>query len=814
MSLTNEVKGILSELINNDDGWAQLLALHGWTFDVSAMSEAEFEDKLLNHPLTVDRSIAGFQDFASDSSRMIVPGRPSRSLLYHALASPNVVEHVNHTLLVVYPTLKQIDLVENLVYALRRVGIAEIAANARQLLGLSPTQSLPIAVAVYSSEYRPASETPHRTHADLCLARTGIARVGNTESHYVPRMRGFQVFLDGDDDHAIRVLPCRYSAYLAIQTRGRRDRFGPVFSGSAANQDASLDFWVPVHKLFNGSECLTGLDLTVEFESQHFNQKIAKLVGRLKDRGFSNVPDDRLDEPDYVFSDRIAELLPDDAILGPGMLAPPHQALVEEATHQGNSISFQTPPMGTPGFSNAFSPTLSVDAETSPPIRSWPEYAHVRQRTDVTPPQDINLEANVVAIANAGGFDAQHYKDFAGDGWVTATVTDPTMGRLQNEGGDELPSKSAYSLVTAPDFYPNVSQRRIYEWWRATNAAAANGELPDWWTSMVTDGTWGNFWRRSPEPLSDERHAANFPLPDSPFDAADRTTTGVITTLQEIDLSLPQIATPTATRHSFLPDHAAGAFAPGWDASVDRTTGVDHFTAYGLGSPFPEDAKLCAALSTFWPAAAPDITRTFFTVPFSNGSVCPMTDDELGVTGDQVAWDGITGPMIVGQTQNAVTIEYPDYPHVDYTRAALNNQFSIRKTSRVSVIEYQRRILATLRCYRAMGPQTPGNVREASHLFSFRVADAMSELDEAQAATGQTLNGPIYRFELFTDQVQTTTGVLDNVSAPTFINDNRQIQFNVQFTWTVFVGSGQFVLLRWRRGDGSAATGNWISVDV
>jgi hypothetical protein len=28
--------------------------------------------------------------------------------------------------------------------------------------------------------------------------------------------------------------------------------------------------------------------------------------------------------------------------------------------------------------------------------------------------------------------------------------------------------------------------------------------------------------------------------------------------------------------------------------------------AYGLGSPFPEDAKLCAALNSFWPAVAPD----------------------------------------------------------------------------------------------------------------------------------------------------------------------------------------------------------------
>ena len=40
--------------------------------------------------------------------------------------------------------------------------------------------------------------------------------------------------------------------------------------------------------------------------------------------------------------------------------------------------------------------------------------------------------------------------------------------------------------------------------------------------------------------------------------------------------------------------------ALGHDAQI--TFGPDHLAAYGLGSPFPEDSKLCAALSSFWPA--------------------------------------------------------------------------------------------------------------------------------------------------------------------------------------------------------------------
>ena len=71
---------------------------------------------------------------------------------------------------------------------------------------------------------------------------------------------------------------------------------------------------------------------------------------------------------------------------------------------------------------------------------------------------------------------------------------------------------------------------------------------------------------------------------------------------------------PDTLRVSTLPDDGAGEFAPGWDVSLDFKgpggTGIVHLAAYGLGSPFPEDVKLCAALSTYWPAVAPDVYRT------------------------------------------------------------------------------------------------------------------------------------------------------------------------------------------------------------
>lgn len=97
---------------------------------------------------------------------------------------------------------------------------------------------------------------------------------------------------------------------------------------------------------------------------------------------------------------------------------------------------------------------------------------------------------------------------------------------------------------------------------------------------------------------------------------------------------------PTTARHAVLPDAAAGIFAPGWDTSAARipeSATKPHLSAYGLGSPFPEDAKLCAALSTFWPAVAPDTARTFYQVPFAARTVCPLTDEENGAADGSVS---------------------------------------------------------------------------------------------------------------------------------------------------------------------------------
>ena len=57
-----------------------------------------------------------------------------------------------------------------------------------------------------------------------------------------------------------------------------------------------------------------------------------------------------------------------------------------------------------------------------------------------------------------------------------------------------------------------------------------------------------------------------------------------------------------------LPDGAAGLFDPGWDGSMGVRRGPDgmlmrFLASHGLGSPFLEDAKICAALGSYWPGS-------------------------------------------------------------------------------------------------------------------------------------------------------------------------------------------------------------------
>src|SRR5712692_657601 len=114
MSLLDGVRAAVQRL--GPRGWAALLARHGLELNASELS-AE-----LIRPLSgIDRTIVGFEDFSPQGRAAIEPGSPARSLLYHALASPDVhPEQAATRTDEDYPTLQELDAVENYVYGTAR----------------------------------------------------------------------------------------------------------------------------------------------------------------------------------------------------------------------------------------------------------------------------------------------------------------------------------------------------------------------------------------------------------------------------------------------------------------------------------------------------------------------------------------------------------------------------------------------------------------------------------------------------------------------------------------------------------------------
>jgi hypothetical protein len=765
MALKDEVKKICNRLAPH--GWHDLLLKHG--LDITANN---LEEELLKELPSIKRNLDGFTDFAEEGKRGIEPGIPARSLLFHAFASPNVRNGVDGKALDAFPTLADIDTIENYVYGIEAPTIQQLKAQ---------SGGKPIAIVVFATEYRPASETVHQKHADLCFSRTGVCRVGNAEPLYDDRRRGF-LPIDESNDFGFRVLPAKYSAYVALQmVGGDGSLFGPMrfIEGGGTESDATRKFWVPLHKLFDGGECIKGLDLNVSLKAHHVNEKIKRIHVRLeKIQDYPKVDENTIEKPPYKFTTGIAEWStnPD---FGQGLLVPTvHGNLIEVAEFQGKPLPFKVPKQaGNQNIINDFFPsTLSINPGAGG--RHAPEYVHVRQRIDDDGSiKDLNDDVNMLNIVRDGEYSAVHFIDFTGDGWI-----DVSCPQLDITIKDHKP---AYSIVTAPDFFPNVDQGELMDWTHTSGV------------SELVDPVWSN----NLGPLSDERIPPNLELNDSsnvnfPFSNEDDSMTAVVS-LPMKDRILRPFANQTeqTMRHAYLPDAASGVFAPGWDVSLDFSRGVFHLASYGLGSPFPEDAKLCAALSSFWPAVAPDVSSSFWGNPVSSPTVSPLTDEETGQSGN-IPWDGAAGPM-----QNGPQIEYLDFDYVDYVKNTLQNKFSLKHTWKVDINKYKSRILVLATAYKAIPTAfgIPGNILKSKWpVLSFKEISATDpELKHAQTQadpTGQTvLKEHLYRIEI--------CNVGNSHSGPG--GDFKKVLVDIKKRTTIFVGSGSLgtVLIRDQGGN-------------
>lgn len=750
--LIDRVAQALKRLANA--GWAELFATHGLNILADNLAEE------LSRPLCVDWTAPGFEDFARESRQGIEPGQPSLSLVYHAFASPRVIEYIGDDGSVVplrdFPTLSEIECVEDYVYAARHISLEDCRALA---------DGTHLAIVVYALEYRPAVGTVHRKHADFCFSRTGVARIGSEPARYLPQARGFLPF--ADDDHAVRALPCRYAAFIAALAPGQRDGHGPLrfleaqTTPSAASNstgkeagisaaptalqrqvaDSERTFWIPLHKLFEGDECLRDCMLTLRLSSNHRNEKIRRAHLRFLSLGHLGgwlEPD--LSNPPFVITQGIAAF--DTKVdNGSWLVVPePHARLVEPAEYQGKPLTYIVPKTDSEvaGTWRTYQSSLNLLPQNSG-ARTAPEYLHARHvPQDDGTIKNLNNEPGLVSAVKAGGYRALHYVDYTGDGWI-----DVECPELALEVPRRLP---AYSIVASPDFFPFVDQAALLDW---TEQSVQPSTLKILWSAPGVS---------RPEPLSDQRYAANLQLPGASFDPTDDTMTAIVGSFRSGGGRQTRLDRPRHPRASTLPDGAAGVFAPGWDTSFDRQhesdaddtgdmlkPGVTFLTNYGLGSPYAEDSMLCAALSSFWPAVAPDITRTF--APGRNyATATPLTDEAIGLDGGE-PWDGVKGPTV---DRDKGIVEYKALAYGDYVEAALNSRFNYGAILHTSRDEYVARTITMALVYKALDIDKNED-KTLWSLLSFRAADQNeAEYKDALSKTGRLLSPKFaYRFELF-----------------------------------------------------------------
>ncbi|HMF07429.1 MAG TPA: hypothetical protein VKE72_10525, partial [Methylocella sp.] len=521
--------------------------------------------------------------------------------------------------------------------------------------------------------------------------------------------------------------------------------------------DRRRTFYFPVHKLFAGRSCVSGATIALDFKEFHRNEKLRRIhsAGGIKVvKGFD------IEKPPFVRDSRNSDDLAALQRVGDSILVVPQpNDQLARTAEQKNAVSgkkevvrFRVPPATD---ANRFSSSLELP--TRDKARIAPEFVNIRHRTirDRTGGgisiDDMQLlpEKEFNDVLNAGKYEAVHFIDDTCDG-ALAAVVGGLPGRQQN-----LP---AYSLVTAPDFFPLADQLEISNWVRSN-----------------LDNRRDHFQQGEPWPLCEGRLPANLelPRPGAPskkaFDRADETVVAIVGSRA---LAAPADLPSRKKRFSsFLPDAASNEFEPGWDVSLVRDDIGFYYAAYGLGSPFLEDAKLCAALNSFWPAVAPDASRTFnMGLKKNSGSptAIPLMDNELGYHPDhplvksgkvqsKPGWDGEFGPFF--ETLRGKT--YVNWAYIDrsdYVSNALRNAIDVRLTSGIDSAELIRRMEA-LRASIAALPPPNDKVSNTSLWLITAQAIADWALEDTRADAALTGPGFSYVFALTSEKDEVTQDI-------------------------------------------------------
>jgi hypothetical protein len=690
------------------------LACHGLRLDRHTLDDPQKLAAEFRRPLKVDRTMPGFEDFWPEGNQAIHPGRPARSLLYHALASPLVHPGPpDKTPPASYPTLHDLDTVENYIYSSRNPSLKELARSA--------TSGAPLVVGVFAYEYRIGARSPSGKFASTALSRTGIARVGTAPRHYDPRRRSHWP-LPESSRNGVAVMPVRYAAYLAeLRTPGPEDAILDEQPG-----DEERNFIIPIHKLFDGDECLKGHTIRVRFAERHINEKLRKFHA---ETGVPHIMGFDVSEPPFVRDSQYDDDLLTLQRVGSSVLVVPvpHRTLTRVAMQRNSQTRRKEiarfvvrPAFGANRFATSFQFFDAKHAER----RTAPEYVNIRHKViDPVSPEKIE-DLNRLPwkrfrqTVHGGHYEAALFVDDSCEGCVVAKVSGISMAELNKT------NFPAFSIIAAPDFFPLVDQADVNDWVDAV---------------LGTGGEREHFAQGGPWPLSGCRTCINpklllpgtpgeqaFPVRDKSYGTYERieNVTAIIGgKIQDGTIHLP----PKGNRRfgdpstSFLPDGASGIFDPGWDVSLSGGSeyDADFLASYGLGSPFLEDVKLCSALNSYWPSVAPDATRTFALFPpdWDATTSVPLMDEELGLhprspdvrAGQRpanVGWDGEYGPFF------EPGFHFVNHAHLeqsDYVSHALAGDISMTRLARIDAPEMFRRMAAIRDCI-AVLPEKPQRV--------------------------------------------------------------------------------------------------------
>ena len=669
MALLDEVKTVLDRL--GQAGWRNYL-LETQGLDIGAPGLAAELSKNLN----VNREAPGFEDFAPQGQRAIEPGDPARSLLYHALASPNVRPALPDG---AYPSWAELDCLENYIYSLAPFSEEDLRGAV---------------VAVLAYEYRTKEVSTHRQHADLAFSRTGLARVGTGEALYKGSERCYTP-ITGDPGN-IAVLPARYGVFLAKWRTGTHEQVSLL--GDQVQGDDTRRFLYPLRKLFSGSECLPGRELSIQFAESHRSEKLRRVIERAPG---ARVPEGLdIHQPPFFRQSPDPELVRMEPVGATVKVSAPPGPIVREAwqlnskTGRKERARFIVPPrenfFGQPinrhytAFMILGSRLDAVGEEIQDLLhlknlvpRNAPEFVHIRRQVNADQSMtDLNKEyPSYTGLGNkidTGDYEAALFEDGVCDGCVTAFV--------DGLGSTPLPTQPAFSVIAAPSFFPRATELDLENW---------------------TEKHPNQFKEGSAQPLCEGRHLVNphilLPQRDGKpsgvraFSTED-TVVAVVGRPHGVPNEAPRTQ-PLVFSSSFLTDAGSHEFFPGWDVTVaDDRSGIPgvglferglYYTTFGLGAPYPEDVKFCSAANGFWPSASPDAARTFHRVDTPTSIL--LLDRELGyhpehpevLAGEvksEPGWDGGYGPFFQAQG-NKPGVNFGNLSHTDYVTASLEHRF-------------------------------------------------------------------------------------------------------------------------------------------